>query len=406
MAKQLQLPVAAVLQVVPRLDAGGVEQTTVDVARALIAAGGRAVVATAGGRLVPELEATGATVEIMPAATKNPYGMAANIVRLRHIAEGYGVDIVHARSRAPAWSARAAARSLSLPFVTTYHGIYNARTGLKRRYNAIMASGDVVIANSRYTARHISLAHGVSPDRIVAIPRGTDMARFDPAAVDEAACRELRRSWGAQDEEAVILLPGRLTRWKGQEVFIDALGRLVGRNVPSWRAVLAGDHQGRTEYRDSLGERAAGAEIADRVHLAGHVADMPLAYAAADLVVAPSVEPEAFGRVAVEAQAMAKPVIVADHGGATETVAAGREATGWRVKPGDAAALAAAMAEVLALPAEERAALGARARAFVADRFSVTAMTGATLDVYSALMKRRAAPPSDAIFVETGPDSA
>ncbi|MFP4002545.1 MAG: glycosyltransferase family 4 protein [Alphaproteobacteria bacterium] len=390
MANEAQIAAPAVLQVVPRLDAGGVEQTTLDMARALIAAGGRAVVATSGGRLVPELEAMGASVEIIPAATKNPYGMAANILRLRHIAQGHRVDIVHARSRAPAWSARAAARGLGLPFVTTYHGIYTARTALKRRYNAIMASGDVVIANSRYTARHIAEAHGVPLSRIVTIPRGTDMTRFDPAAVDHAAREALRADWGAKEGERVILLPARLTRWKGQEVFLDALALLSGRDAPPWRAVLAGDHQGRTDYRDALTARAEAAGIGGRVHLAGHVADMPLAYAAADLVISPAVEPEAFGRVAVEAQAMAKPVIVADHGGATETVKAeGEGVTGWRTPPGDAEALARAMAQALALTPEERAELGARARAFVAERFSVGAMTRATLDVYRGLMRRR-----------------
>jgi len=379
----------SVLQVVPRLDAGGVEQTTLDVARALIEAGGRAVVATSGGRLVPQLDAMGAAVDIIPADTKNPYGMVANILRLRHLAEAHSVDIIHVRSRAPAWSARAAARSLGLPFVTTYHGIYNARTALKRSYNAVMAAGDVVIANSRYTARHIAKEHGVPLERIVTIPRGTDMMRFDPAAVDRAARDALRRDWGAQEGESVILLPGRLTAWKGQEVFIDALALLSAREgLAPWRAVLAGDHQGRDAYRESLTKRAKAAGLAERVHLAGHVADMPCAYAAADMVVSPAIEPEAFGRVAVEAQAMGKPVIVADHGGATETVVAGREgATGWRVPPGDAAALAGAMAEALVLAPEARAALGARGRAFVVERFSVSAMTGATLDVYRRLIE-------------------
>lgn len=390
--KRLAAPGAVaptVLQVVPALDAGGAERTTLDVARALMAAGGRAVIATGGGRLTAELRETGADVELIPAATKNPYGMFANILRLRHIAEAHHVEVIHARSRAPAWSALAAARGLGLPFVTTYHGIYNARTALKRRYNAVMASGDVVIANSAMTARHVAETHKVPPARIVTIPRGTDMARFDPAAVTAQAREELRRAWGAAGETQVILLPARLTRWKGQEVFIDALALLASRpELREWRAVLAGDPQGRDAYRDGLIARAQAAGLGGRLYLAGHVADMPAAYAAADLVVSPAIEPEAFGRVAVEAQAMMKPVIVADHGGARETVAVGEGATGWRVPPGDAAALAGAMAEALALPANERAALGTRARTFVTARYSVEVMTAATLEVYRSLAAR------------------
>jgi len=391
-------PGLCVLQVIPDLDTGGAERTTIDIAHAITRAGGRAIVASRGGRLEPELREAGGELVKIPAHTKNPYGMLANVIRLLHIIEHFDVDIVHARSRAPAWSAMVAARLSGRPFVTTYHGTYNARLPLKRFYNSIMARGDLVIANSHFIARHVHDTYGLAEPNIVTIPRGTDMAAFDPDRVDHTRIKAMRERWGlsvspSADERAVVLLPGRLTRWKGQEVLIEAAAILKDRGRGDDAVfILAGDDQGREAYSNELARLADEHGLAGRVRLVGHTTDMPAAYLAADVVVAPSVEAEAFGRVAVEAQAMGRAVIAADHGGARETVVTASDdpsaeglATGWRVPPGDANALADALEEAIDQGIGGRAAMGALGQAHVRETYSLDEMCKRTLSVYRRL---------------------
>ena len=376
-----------VLQVIPELDAGGAERTTLDVAAAVARAGGRALVASQGGRLDDELQALGGELIELPVQSKNPLTMIANARALAKIARSEGVDIIHARSRAPAWSALWAARNAGCAFVTTYHGAYNAKTGLKRLYNSAMARGDVVIANSEFIAEIIRATYDPPPEDIVVIPRGVDTAQLDPAAVSADRVAALRASWDLDDALPVVLMPGRLTRWKGQAVMVDALATLIAQGGPAAQAVMPGDDQGRTDYRAELEALVAAKGLGDVVRLPGHVADMPAAYAAADVVVSSSIEPEAFGRVAVEGACMGKPVIATDHGGARETVEEG--GGGRLVPPGDADALAQALGDLLSLSPEERAAMGRRGAERARALFSVHAMQSATLEVYENLIERR-----------------
>lgn len=370
-----------ILQVIPELDAGGAERTTIEIAQAVVRAGGRCIVASRGGRLEEELAAAGGTLARLDMKTKNPLSLWRNAARLARLIEAEGIDLVHARSRAPAWSAKWAARRTGRPFVTTYHGTYTARSGLKRRYNAVMAAGDRVIANSQFIADHVRAEHGVGADRLRVIPRGVDLARFDPAAVDPARIEALRARWSVEPGEAVIVLPGRLTRWKGQAFLI---GVLAGLETPRpIRLVCPGDAQGREDYRAGL-ERAAGAAGLTLV-LPGHETDMPAVYACADLVACPSLEPEAFGRTAAEAQAMGSPVIAADHGGAREAVAHGE--TGWRAAPGDAKAWREAVLEALSLDDGTRRRLADAGRARIIARFSTARLQESTLQVYRELLE-------------------
>lgn len=371
-----------VLQVLPHLGAGGVPQGAVEIAAALASAGAAPLVASAGGPRVAEIEAAGARHVRLPLASKNPARMWRNARALAALAAAHGVDIVHARSRAPAWSAEAAARRAGCRFVTTFHGTYGHRGRLKRAYNAVMARGDPVIAVSDHIARHVRAVYGAPPERIRTIPRGVDAARFDPAAVAPRRLAALRAAWGLEGEGPLIVLPGRVARWKGQAVLVEALARLARRDV---RCALVGDDQGRRRYRAELEAAIARHGLGSRVRLVGSCADMPAACALADVVAAPSVEPEAFGRVAVEAQAMARPVVASDHGGARETVRHGE--TGWLVPPGDADALAAALARALESPGR-RAAMGAAARAHVRKHFTAEAMRRATLALYDSLAGR------------------
>ncbi len=371
----------AVLQVLPALGGGGVERGTVEIAAAIARAGGRPLVASAGGMLSAAVERAGARNFLMPLATKNPRRIWANAGLLERLIRAENVDIVHARSRAPAWSAAIAARRTGARFVTTYHGAYNENIWFKRRYNAVMAGGDRVIAISRFIAALIESRHRTDPAKIRIIHRGVDPAIFDPETVTPPRIMRLSRAWRLEDGQPVVLLPGRITRWKGQGVLIDALARMANQDVC---AVLVGDDQGRSKYVAELSAQAAALGVANRVRIVGHCDDMPAALRLADVVVNCSTDPEAFGRVVIEAQSMAAPVIATDHGGAVETIE--HDVTGWRVTPGDAGELAAGLDYVLGLSDSARAEIGMAARASVIANYTVARMQAATLDVYRELL--------------------
>ena len=380
-------PDFTLLQVIPDLETGGAEQTTLDVAAAVVRAGGRALVASRGGRMVEQLEAAGGVWVPMPAHSKNPLVMAANRRRLITLIRREHVSLVHVRSRAPAFAAFAAARAAGVPALATYHGLYNGGSPLKRWYNAVMTRGAVVIANSDFTRDHVIAEHKIAPEKVIAIPRGVDFARFDPTSVAPARLTMLRAHWGlAEDERRVrFLLAGRLTRWKGQALLIDAAVRLKARGEDGFLLILVGDDQGRRGYRAELEEAVREANLQDAVRLVGHCDDMPAAYLIADVACAPSLDPEAFGRTAVEPQAMGRPVIAADHGAARETVAKGE--TGWLAPPGDAEAWADAMAAAIAAGPEGRAAMGHLGAQRARRLYSVETMCEATLEVYAGLVR-------------------
>lgn len=375
-----------VLQVVPELDAGGVEQTVVDVARAVIEAGGRSIVASHGGRLAPYLEKLGATVVAMPVHSKNPFVQWSNTGKLRRLIRSQGVDIVHVRSRAPAWAALAAAKAERVRSVATYAGIYNAKSALKTWYNSGMVRADMTIANSDFTRDHILKTYKVAPERVISIPRGVDLKRFDPESFDVPRIMRMEEDWGlaTDDTRTRFMLAARLTKWKGQELILEAAKRLRTEGIDNFYIIMAGDDQGRTAYLQSLLKTIDSYGLSNHVRLAGHVTDMPSAYQLCQFALAPSLEPEAFGRTAVEPQAMQRPPLAADHGATAETVVPGE--TGWLVKPGDARAWADAMKTAMALTERQRFEMGRRGRNRVRELFSLESMCTATLDVYRALL--------------------
>jgi glycosyltransferase involved in cell wall biosynthesis len=370
-----------VLQVLPSLVTGGVERGTVEIARAIAEVSGTALVASAGGRMVPMVEHAGGRHVTLPLASRNPATIWRNAARLAAVIRAEHVAIVHARSRAPAWSAWLACRRTGARFVTTYHGTYREDLPLKRQYNAVMAKGERVIAASSFIADLIATRHGTDRENVRVIPRGVDPAIFDPSVVSGSRIERQARAWRLPDRASIVLLPGRLTGWKGQAVLLDAIARLTLRDVC---CVLVGSDQGRRGYADRLVRQAETLGIADRLRLAGECDDMPAALMLADVMVHASTEPEAFGRVVIEAQAMGRPVIASDLGGPVETVEHG--VTGWRVPPGDPEALAAAIEHALTLTLEARAGLGERARTAVLRRYTVRAMQAATLAVYDELL--------------------
>lgn len=373
-----------ILQVLPSLHGGGVERGTVDIAQALVEAGHRATVASSAGAMIRDLEKAGADYFRLPLKRKNPLVMWRNIGRLSRLIEGEKVDLVHARSRAPAWSAYYAARRTGRPFVTTIHGAYGAGNAAKRAYNSIMTRGDRVIAISEFIRDYaLSTYPGLSEDRVTVIYRGVDTHLFRPGSVPAARIVQLAQAWSLPDGAPVILLPGRLTRLKGQSVLIRALAACSSDEAV---LVIVGADAGREAYKVELRKLATEAGVGDRIRFAGHCRDMPAAYSLASVVISGSTKPEGFGRTAVEGQAMGRPVIVTDHGGARETVLPGE--TGWRVPPGDHVAMAAAIDEALALSQPERDVLAERSVAHVISQFSLELMKQRTLALYHDFFQR------------------
>ena len=386
-----------ILQLIPKLETGGAERTVVEMSWAITRAGGQALVAAEDGRMARAVREAGATIIDFPAATKNPAKIITNAARLAVLIKDHQIDLLHARSRAPAWSAWIAARRANIPFVSTYHGAYSETNAGKKLYNGVMARADRVIANSTYTSDLIRARYGTPPERIAVIPRGIDPAVFDPAQIAPERLAKLRAAWGITPETRVILHAARLTAWKGQRVVIDAAGRLglafsgAAADRPPVAIILAGDAQGRDAYVHDLRQHIKTHRLDSIVKLVGHVEDMPAAYALAYATLVPSTEPEAFGRAAIEAQAAGSPVIAARLGAPPETVRAvpdvppGTE-TGWLVPPGNADALAGALAEVLAMGPTAYAALAGRARAHAVANFTLRRLQSDTLAVYDALL--------------------
>ena len=383
-------PNFTLLQVVPELETGGAELSALEISRAVVRAGGRSLVAARGGRMAARLKAEGGELVALPLASKNPLVMVANAVALARLIRREQVSLVHARSRAPAFSALWAARATRTPFVATYHGIYKARSSLKRWYNAVMTRGELVIANSQFTRAHVVAEHGLDPARVVAIPRGVDLDRFDPAVVDPARVAQLGGAWGIAPDDArtKVLLAGRLTRIKGHLTLVAAMARLRDEGRSDLLMLFAGDDQGRSGYRQEIASAIEAAGLADAVRLVGHCEDMPAAFLLADVAVLPTEVPESFGRAAVEPQAMGRPVIASAHGGAVETVVEG--VTGWLAAPGDVEAWARALALAADVGPKKRAQMGRDAMTRARALYRTDAMCQATLETYERLLETHA----------------
>ncbi len=377
-----------VLQVLPELVTGGVERGTVDIAGAIVEGGGRSIVASAGGQMIHELSRLGAEHVELPVQSKNPFVMRKNVQRLAELATAENVHIIHGRSRAAAWSALYAARKAGKHFVTTFHGTYGHTNRLKRAYNSVMTKGEKVIAISDFIAGHIRQVYGVPAANIRVIPRGVDIALFDSDAVSKERIIGQADKWRLPDGVPVIMLPGRLTRWKGQTVFIEAIKELGRTDV---QCLMVGSDQGRYDYRKELEREIESHGMTGTIHVIDHCDDMPAAYMLTDIVVSASLEPEAFGRVAAEAQALGRPVIASDHGGARETVIHGE--TGWLTPPGDAKALAETINTVLDRSESERQDMAERAKTHIREHFSKERMCEWTLDVYNEVLSADPATP-------------
>lgn len=373
-----------ILQIIPSLGAGGAEQGCLDVAAELVKSGAKSIVVSHGGHRIPELLRAGSTHIDLPVHSKNPFILWRNIARLRKIIRAHDVDIVHARSRAPAWSAWKACVGTTARFMTTCHAPFNISGGIKRFYNSSIAKGERVIAISNYVREYLLKNYDIAAEKIRLIHRGVAIEKFHPGAVAPAQLIKLLQEWRLPDGCTIVMMPGRLTRWKGALVLIDAMAQISRDDV---YCILIGDDQGRSEFRKEVEGAIRARNLEGRVRIFGHCADMPAAYMLASVVVSASTDPEGFGRIPIEAQAMGRPVIATKHGGAMETILEGQ--TGWLVPPGDAGALANAIDAALSLDPEKRSLMATHAMMHVAENFTRSHMVDQTLDVYADLLREK-----------------
>jgi glycosyltransferase involved in cell wall biosynthesis len=379
-----------VLQVIPAMEAGGAERVVIDIAQAIARAGGRALVASRGGRMERELVETGGEVARLPVHSKSPAVIVGNAGRLSALVRRENMSVIHAHSRAPAWSSLWASRLTGRPLVTTYHGVYVARGPLKRWYNSVMTRSDAVIATSEYTRQHILAEHRLRhPERVIAIPPGVDVAAFDRAKVSHERVVAMRKSWGVGPDEnrAIFVVPARLSRIKGQDTVVQAAAMVEAVRPGAALYIFAGDAQGRETYLAELDGAAIAAGVKHIIRRVGHVRDMPAALAAASVGVFPSLVPESFGKAAVEAQAIGLPVIAADLGGQAETVRA--EETGILFPAGAPEELAAAIIRMLDMDPERRGAMAAAGMERARTLYSAATMQREMLEVYGRLMQDR-----------------
>ena len=376
-----------ILQVVPELETGGAEITTMEMAEAIVKAGGRALVASEGGALESRIEAMGGEIVHLPVASKNPLTLLRNIGRLATLMQAENVDLIHGRSRAPCWSALLAAKRTDRPYVTTFHSTVHDKPRAKVLYNSSLVRGQISIANSHYTAARIEAVYPWVKSRLRVVPRGCDESALAPENFSSAKRLAKRAEWGVDEDAFVIICPARVTDLKGQHVLLEAMGLLKSQRQP--HLICVGSAQGRDAYVAALKRRADEIGIGNRFRLTGLETDMPSAYAAADLAIVPTIRPEPFGRTIIEAQAACLPVIGSNAGGYRETIIANAPedgGTGWLAEMGNATALAARIDAALSMPKGAFLKMGENGRANVLAHYTRKAMCNRTLNVYWELL--------------------
>ena len=372
-----------VLQILPELEHGGVEWGTVQVAEALKQHGYDSFVASKGGRLVHELNKIGVEHFALPLKTKNPLKIYFNSLKLEKFIKEKGVNIVHARSRAPAWSAYWAAKRAGVKFMTTFHGTYGlGPKDIKKCYNKVMTFGELVIAISEHIKKHMIDNYQVDPAKIRLIPRCVDIEKFSPRVVTQERIIRTISDNNLPEDRPIIALVGRITRWKGQHLLVEAMSLTKHKEAYT---IIVGSDQGRVKYTRELKELAKKLGVDDRIQFIGESFDIPALLMVSDIVLSTAIEPEAFGRAAIEGQAMGKIVLASDIGGSLENLIDG--VSGKLFKSGDAKSLAEAIDWALDMPLAERKAMSAAAIKNVQDNFTKQIMCNKTIDVYKELLE-------------------
>ncbi|SMF80081.1 glycosyltransferase family 4 protein [Candidatus Pelagibacter sp. HIMB1321] len=377
-----------VLQVIPKLGYGGAETGCYDIAHYLPENGCKSFIVTSGGDLTKFINKEKVKLIKLPVHSKNPLLILLNALALIFIIIFNNITIVHARSRAPAWSCLFATKITRRKFVTTFHGTYNFNNKLKRFYNSVMVKSNLIIAGSNFIFSHIKNNYADYLDiknKLLVIFRGINVDYFDHTTKTEVEEKKLLKSWGIEENKKIILLPGRLTSWKGQELFLEALNMVnIQLGYEAFYAVILGSEQGRDLYKKKLIRLSEQYRMTKQVKFIDHCKDMALAYKVSDIIVSSSIEPEAFGRVAVEAQSMQKVIIASDIGGSNETVI--NEKTGYLFESGNAKSLSDKILKVLNLDETTIKTIGIEGRKNIVSKFNVEKMCFSTYSEYKKLI--------------------
>jgi len=377
-----------VLQVIPRLGYGGAETGCYDLAHYLYENNCTSFIATSGGDLIKFIDKKKVKLFRLPVHSKNPLIIIFNTLALILIILINGISIVHARSRAPAWSCFFATKITGKKFVTTFHGTYNFKNMIKKFYNSVMVRSNLVIAGSNFIFAHINKNYskylGIKK-KLLVIFRGINVDYFDPSTTTETQEKQLLIDWQIDKSKKIILLPGRLTSWKGQESFIEALN-LVNKELgyDSFYAVILGSDQGRNVYKKKIIRLVEQHRLTNQIKFIKHCNNMPVAYKVSDLIVSASIEPEAFGRVAVEAQSMEKPILASDIGGSNETVENNK--TGFLFEAGNPVSLSKKILEILKMDESTLKSIGNEGRKNIIKKFNVEKMCFSTYSEYKKLL--------------------
>ena len=377
-----------VLQVIPKLGYGGAETGCYDLAHYLPENNCISYIVTSGGELLKFIDKKKVKVIKLPVHSKNPFLMLFNSIALIFIILLNNISIVHARSRAPAWSCLFATKITRRKFVTTFHGTYNFKNSIKKFYNSVMVRSDLIIAGSNFIFSHINQNYSKYLDlkkKFLVIFRGINVDYFELSTILDSEENRLISDWEVDRNKKTILMPGRLTAWKGQETFIEALN-LVNKELgyESFNAIILGSDQGRDIYTKKIKRLAEQYRLTSQLKFIEHCKNMPLAYKISNIVVSASVEPEAFGRVAVEAQSMEKPIIASDIGGSNETII--DNVTGFLFQSGNAEALSKKIVEVLQLDESRLKSIGIEGRKNIIKKFNVEKMCFSTYSEYKKLL--------------------
>ena len=377
-----------VLQVIPKLGYGGAETGCYDIAHYLPENNCESFIVTSGGELLKFVDKKKVKVIKLPVNSKNPFLILFNSLALIWIILYNNISIVHARSRAPAWSCYLATILTGRKFVTTFHGTYNFKSNLKKFYNSVMVKSDLIIAGSNFIFSHIKENYSKYFDvnkRLLVIFRGINVDYFDQTTKLETDEKKLLKKWEIEKDKKIILLPGRLTSWKGQELFIEAINLVnIELGYEAFYAVILGSDQGRDLYKKKLIRLTEKFRMNNQVKFIDHCNDMALAYKISDIVVSASTEPEAFGRVAVEAQSMEKPIIASNIGGSNETII--NEKTGYLFESGNAKELSQKILKVLYLDENSLKLIGTEGRKNIVKKFNVEKMCFSTYSEYKKIL--------------------
>ena len=377
-----------VLQVIPKLGYGGAETGCYDIAHYLPENGCKSFIVTSGGELTKFINKEKVKLIKLPVQSKNPLLIIFNTLALIFIIIFNNISIVHARSRAPAWSCLFATRITRRKFVTTFHGTYNFNNKIKKFYNSVMVKSNLIIAGSNFIFSHIKNNYSDYLDiknKLLVIFRGINVDYFDPTTKTEIEEKKLLKNWGIVENKKIILLPGRLTSWKGQELFLEAINMVnIQLGYEAFYAVILGSDQGRDLFKKKLIRLSEQYRMTKQVKFIDHCKDMALAYKVSDIIISASIEPEAFGRVAVEAQSMEKVIIASDIGGSNETVI--DEKTGYLFEAGNANSLSKKILKVLNLDDTTIKTIGTEGRKNIVNKFNVEKMCFSTYSEYKKLI--------------------